>query len=34
VVPEVLATFERHGLPQAAVIGEVDEGTPLVHVEP
>jgi selenide, water dikinase len=33
-VPDALAIFERHGLPQAALIGEFTDGAPLVQVEP
>jgi selenide, water dikinase len=33
-VPQALAAFERHGFPEAAVIGEFTEGMPTVHVEP
>jgi len=33
-VPEALAAFERHGFPDAAVIGEFTQGPPIVLVEP
>jgi len=33
-VPEALAAFERHGFPDAAVIGEFTQSPPIVLVEP
>jgi selenide, water dikinase len=33
-IPDVLQTFNRHGCPQAAVIGGIVDGEPMVRVDP
>jgi hypothetical protein len=34
VVPEALSILERHGCPQAAAVGIMTDGPPIVSVEP